>query len=347
MIHLILLLLQTGSLDDAAAAFAKGDKAAREQLVKAGVSSILPLRKVRDRAPEPVDALLFDLKKAAAGAAAKPLVTSLDGSRSMEVGQVDFAVVIDDLSNGLPLLFDPALFRTHWQKRATLNLKDRPRREILESFCRQMDLDYGFFYGVVLIAEPGRLWPSASPPRIAPLTVQESDRAVQLIPRLSSDKAKERDEAYGDLKKLGTGAIPLLERESRRLDGEGQARCAGLIKEIQAPPPEGTFHVPAAARQKLGGGDDDLRFQLQQAQVSFKVQDIVLDGAMRLMLMPRQIQFELAPSLKDVHLTLDLQNHSMWAVLGLATHCCGFDFLILDGKVVIDRKEEIQRRLAK
>ena len=104
--------------------------------------------------------------------------------------------------------------------------------------------------------------------------------------------------------------------------------------------------MPAASRQKLDGADEALRKSLDESQISFKVCDILLDGAMRLLLQPRQIPYQLAPSLKEVRVTLDMQNQSAWAAICLATHSCGFDFLILDGKIVMDTKEEIERRLA-
>ena len=349
MLPLLLFLLQADprSLDDAVAAFAKGDAAARQTVLKAGSSSILPLRKVRSQAAEKIDALIYEIKTLADGAPPQAILNALDAPRSMEVGEVAFEVAVDDLSNGLPLLFDPALFQSHWGKNVVLNLKDRPRREILESLCRQLDLDFGFFYDVVLIAAPGRLWPAARPQRAVPLTREESTLAATLIERLASEKLQEREEAFNFLKKLGKGAIPLIEKGANHEDAERRARCVALVKELTDPPTPATFHRPAAAQQKLTGADEDLRARLAENRVSFKVQDIVLDGAMRLLLQPRDIPVQLAPGLKDVRLTLDLQNQTSWTVICLATHCCGFDFLIRDGRLVIDTREEIQHCLAK
>jgi hypothetical protein len=348
MLNLIFLLLQTASLDDAAASFAKGDPSAREDILKAGVSSILPLRKVRAQSPERVDALIFEIKTRGEELPAKALLDALEAARSMELGQVCFEVAVDDLSNGLPLVFDPALFRTHWGKNVTLNLKERPRREILESLCRQAGLDYGFFYGVVLIAEPGRLWPApALKPRVTPLSAEESERASTLIQRLGSDVYQEREEAQAALKKLGTGAIPLLEKGAQGEDLERRTRCTALVRALTEPPPQAVFHRPAAAQQKLAGPDEALRKRLFSEMVSFKVADIVLDGAMKLMLQPRQVPHQLSPSLLNARVTLDAQNQTAWTLLSLATHHCGYDFMIENGKVVVDTREEIQRRLGK
>lgn len=346
MLHLtLLLLLQTPSLDDAVAAFAKGDDAAVDEIVKLGACSILPLRKVRDRSPERIDALLFELKMRAE-TPSKATLAALKTVHTIRAETVELDMALASLSDSMPLLFDPALFKTHWKKEVNLNQTGVPVRETLELFCRQLGLDYGFFCGVVLIADPARLWPSTLPPRAVPLTDEESARAVKMIEKLASEQFKEREEATAALLKLGKGAIPVLEKGAQGEDAERRARCETLIRDLTGAMPEGLFHRPGAAQQKLAGGEDDLRTMLQQAQVSFKVQDIVLDGAMRLLLQPRQMAFQIAPAARDVRLTLDLQNQSSWAVIALATQTVGFDFLIQDGKVFIDTREEIQRRLA-
>jgi hypothetical protein len=347
MLNLTLLLLfQTPSLDDAVAAFAKGDESVREEIVKLGVCSILPLRKVRDRAPERIDALLFDLKQRAESPS-KAMLDKLQEVHTFQTASIGIDLALAELSDMFPMLFDPALFRSHWDRKVQLNQTGVLKRETLESFCRQLGLDYAFYCGVVLIAEPVRLWPATLPPRAVPLTVEESAQALKLIEKLASEQFRERETATAALMKLGKGAIPLLEKGAQGEDAERRARCQSLIRDLTGTMPEGTFHRPAAARQKLAGGDDDLRTALQLSQVSFKVHDIVLDGAMRLLLQPRQVAVQIAPAARDVRLTLDLQNQSSWAVIALATHCCGFDFMIQDGKVVIDTREEIQRRLAK
>ena len=342
-----LLLLQVPSLEESVAAYANGDEKARNEVVKAGLSAILPLRKMRAQAPERIDALIYELKTHADGIPEKALLDAMDGKQAMECGEAGFAVAFDELSRGVSLLFDPALFRTHWDKSVKLDAKERPRRETLDSFCRQLGLDYGFFYGSVLIAEPARLWPAPAPVvRATPLTADETARAAKLIERLGAEEFQAREEAQAELKKMGKATIPLLEKGALGDDAERRARCTALVKALTEPPATATFHRPAAARQKLAGPDDKLRTQLGSEMVSFKVADIVLDGAMRLMLQPREIPVQLAPAATGVRLTLDLQNQTAWAIISLATHTVGFDFMIEKGKLVIDTREEIERRVA-
>jgi hypothetical protein len=348
---LLLFLLQAAapqrSIDDAVAAFAKGDDKAREDILKTGIASILPLRRVRKEAPEKIDGLIYEIKTQVEDKPSKQVLDTLEAARSIELGQVPFEAAVDDLSRDLTLTFDPMLFRTHGGKNVTLTLKNRPRRDILDSICSQLNLDYGFFYGVVLIAEPARLWPVVPPVfRDTPLTAEESDRAAKLIERLSHDDFQEREQAQAELKKLGKGTIPLLEKGSSVEDAERRARCLALVRTFTAPPAPATFHRPAAAQQKLAEADEALRKRLSEDAVSFKVQDIVLDGAMRLLLQPREIPFQLAGALRNPRVTLDLQNLTAWAVISVATHSCGADFLIQNGQVVIDMQDKIQKRLA-
>jgi hypothetical protein len=348
MLPLLLVLLQAvpaqRTLEERLAAFAKGEDEVRADILKAGPCAIPPLLKLRDQAPERIDRLLYELKKSAAGFPTQPLADRLDQSRSIDSADIEFFSAIGELCTEFPLILDPSLFQTHFGRKLSLVAKERPRREILESLCRQSDLDYGFFFGTVLIAAPVRLWPRALPLRDVPLSAEETERARTLVERLGVERVEDRDAAYAALMKLGKGAILLIEEGAKGSDREGRARCLDLLKRLKAPPLEGTFHVPAVARQKLSGADEELRKALD-AQIGFKVQDIALDGAMRLLLQSQRIPFQLAPALKDVRLTLDVSNINSFAAVALATQSCGFDFLILDGKLVIDWRENIARLL--
>src|SRR5262245_43546457 len=88
---LLLLFLQAAQkqpIEEAVAAFARGDAAARDEVLKGGIGAILELRKVRERAPEKIDALIYELKTAD-GVPAKSLLEALEGKQSLEFGVVN------------------------------------------------------------------------------------------------------------------------------------------------------------------------------------------------------------------------------------------------------------------
>jgi hypothetical protein len=101
-------------------------------------------------------------------------------------------------------------------------------------------------------------------------------------------------------------------------------------------------------RQKLSGEDETIRRAVQQIRVAFKVSDIAFNGAVHLLLVPHKIPFETSRSLQDARVTLDVQgfDFTLGMVLCLASHAYGYDFMVQDGKLVFDTKEEIERRLA-
>lgn len=349
MLPCLLLLFQAAlperPLEEAVEAFVKGEEKARAEILKAGACSILPLRKVRDRAPARTDALLYEIKKASAGFDVKTLVDALEARRSFDLGEVEFPAAYVELTENLPLLFDPALFRTHYERKVKIQMKDRPRREILEAMCRELGLDWGFFYDIVLMGPPERLWPSGPPPRTVPLTDAESRRAATWVEQLNDEQVDRREEALAALSKLGEGVIPLLEKAAQSRDAEGAGRARDLIARLRKPPPSGVFRSPAAERQKLAEADEAFRKSLRENMVSFKVADIVLVGALQLLLRPREIPFELAPSLNNIRVTVDLQNVSAWAVVSITCHAEGIDFVIENGKLIFDTKDALERRI--
>jgi hypothetical protein len=167
-----------------------------------------------------------------------------------------------------------------------------------------------------------------------------------LVKGLSSDRIEERDKTSAALKALGTGVVPLLEEGARGADGEVRARCSDLIRQLTAPPIPAVFRSPAVLQQKLAGADAELLKRLrEEEQISFKVHDIVLSGAMTLMCRPRKIPCRLGEALHKARVTLDVQNVSAWTLISVAAHAHGFDLLIRNGFVVIDTKDEIERQI--
>jgi hypothetical protein len=70
------------SIQDRIEAFLEGDAAAREDLLKWGRLSIPPLREARDKAPEKIDALVFELKRGLAYPKDSALPDLLEGKES-------------------------------------------------------------------------------------------------------------------------------------------------------------------------------------------------------------------------------------------------------------------------
>lgn len=342
---LLLVALTQVSLDESAAAFAKGDDAPRAAILRAGPYGIGPLRKVRGRSPERVDALVLDLKAAVGGPDAALLEAFRKETEPPLVGG-RFLIVFEDLREDLRLLLDPGI----WE------LVDKPvkvggkcsRRERLDAACRDAGLDYGFAYGGVVVSTAERLWPSGPPP--APpraLAAEEAARARKWVEELDHESFETREEATKALKALGAGAVPLLEEGAKRAQPELAYRCRDLLALARRGPPAGLFGRPAAERQKLEGDDAALYQRLRESQSSIKVSDIVIDGCLRLCLQPRNIPYRGADATRRKRVTLDLMNVSGATVVSLVCHANGLDFMIRDGAVYVDSKEEIEALVGK
>lgn len=346
-ILLLLPLLQAApgrSAEASAAAFADGDPAAREEILNAGLAAVLPLRKARARSPARVDLLLYELKKAEAKVAADAS-KEFEKEHALEPGAMTFAEAAEGLSGPFPLAVDPTLLRDLPGRKVTVEGK-RSRRETLDAVCAQAGVDYRFFYDALLVSTPERLWPPPPPPPRGPLAEAERARAERWIEELGSDAPEERAKALRGLKELGTAAVPLLEKNVSRGDSEIARRCGDLLRGALKPPFGGVFRAPAAERQRLEGADAELAKALRDMAVSFKVQDIVASGALRLFLTPRQVRSRWTPAVDRIRITLDLQNIPGWALLSILCHAYGLDFMIEDGDVFVGTKDEIERKLA-
>ncbi|HEU4338672.1 MAG TPA: STN domain-containing protein [Planctomycetota bacterium] len=162
LMFVLLVQAQEPTLEDRIAAFAKGDAAAREALLKHGVGAILALHKARDKAPEKIDALVFEIKKAAAYPKDTKAPDSLDVKCKLQMSNQSPADVIAYLREftGANLIcdrFDPADLKA---AKVDLAIDDVPMRQALDQLCRVTGLDYGFFHNVIVVGKPERLWPA-------------------------------------------------------------------------------------------------------------------------------------------------------------------------------------------
>ena len=158
----MLIQAQEPTLDERIAAFAKGDAAARESLLKHGVGAIVALNKARDKAPEKIDALVFEIKKAAVYPKDSKAPDVLDVKIKLQMSNQSPADVIAYFREftGANLICDR--FDAADLKVATVDLAtdDAPMRQALDQMCRLTGLDYGFFHNVIVIGKPERLWPA-------------------------------------------------------------------------------------------------------------------------------------------------------------------------------------------
>jgi hypothetical protein len=335
--------------------YAKGDDSVAAAILKKGAQAMLLLRDARGSAPARVDRLVYELKKALAGPREASAVKALEAKGALPVppGKDSAAMTLYEayahLTEKLPLLHDPQLLARMGDPAASVSVgaKEEPYRDLLDSICRQAGFDYGFFYGYVLVSTPERLWPERPRPDAGPLGEKDVERARRWIEALNSDNPDDRSAALRGLKGFGRPVLPLLEKALDRKEPELAARVRDLVQGIDRPLGTGLFGAPALDRQKLEGADAKLREALRAERVSFKVVDIVIEGALALMLQPRNVPYQLSPAVKGHRVTLDLQNVEGEAIVALLCHSAGMDVMIRNGELWVDTREEIERAVGK
>lgn len=339
-------------LDDWIEAFVKGSDTERALILKTGAPAILPLRRARDRAPDRVDDLLFDLKRAVAAPEDALLAGKLGPGMTVDLtDRFDpaapiFGLFFDLFSRDLPLLLDPATLSTAPNKPVSPKSTVGPRRAVLDDVCRQAGLDYGFFFGRILVSEPERLWPAGPFPDPRPLTPDETGRVKDWIENLQSDRIADREAATDSLKRFGRPAVPLLRLGAGGKEAEPAARCRDLLVLLDPPPRQGLFGPPGADRQKLSGADADVRKTLLEKPMSVKISQMSLDNSFKLLFKQFGMVHSCGPRAAAILITIDAQDTSSWAIISVLTQAYGCDFMILDGKIHVDTREEIRLRLA-
>jgi len=339
-----------GPLLDLIRRFASGDDTARPEILKAGAPAILLLRESRAQAPARIDDLLFDLKKQIAGPEGAKAALALEEKRSLEIprGVEDpFWYAYDQLKafQDLPLSHDPILLsRPLGDEGTSLDMVARSGREILDALCVKVGIDYGFFYGRILLSTPERLWPSVALPPAPALGKDEAERIRQWVEDLKNENPDVRTKAMERFKKLGRATLPILEVNAKRPETEIAARCRELIA-LFSLSEQGMFGRPGAERQNLKGEDARFYKSLKDQSASFKCAAVPMEGFLRLYLGPRGIPFDIAPTIKQVQVVTDAQNESLWLGLTVVCQGKGVDFMIRDGKLYFDTKGEIEKRV--
>jgi hypothetical protein len=189
----------------------------------------------------------------------------------------------------------------------TVNLDNATVYEAVEKISAQMKLPFGVQFGRVVLGK------RPDPIALAPVRLAARPAEVaRLIADLSNDLPARRDEASKNLRRLGFGAEPALWTALDASSPETQSRAAELLRELygagttrEPVPPDGekrpkvtldcsNVPLPEAIAEILRQAGDfplvwDSRINLFEETVSFKVQGIVPEGALRLLLQPRNI----------------------------------------------------------
>jgi hypothetical protein len=350
MILLLIALCQAapaaGTLEGVAASYADGDDSARPALLRAGADAVLPLRKARDRAPKRIDPLLFEVKAAAGGASCAEAAKSLRALRTIEFSDASVREALQQLGGRIPLLYDPT-FKDEVLSRHFSLLRYRvPGWEILDEVVRTVGVDWGFVYGKALVSSPERLWPSGPTPPTEPLDRSVAARAAKSLEELESDVPGERAAAFDRLRDLGAAAIPLLEEGAARKEAEVSARCRELLAHARGARSVAVFRAPAAESQRLQGADAELRRSLQERTVTFQSSYQPLDAFFQFGFGSPRLAVDLGSSIGADRVFTDFVDEPAWTVLALICHACGCDFILRDGKVFIDGRSAIEKRLA-
>jgi len=347
---LLLALAQTPetkpTIEDRVAAFLKGDGAARAELLRLGVRAIRPLQKARETGPRSIDYLVFEIKMAAAypSAVALPqrfaerqgLVTNRQWPEPGLLAQVF-------QQKGIPLFTDR--FDSDRLKPAQMVMfNPESPLQLIEMFCKDTGLDYGFFHNSVVIGRSERLWPDHSPAKVTSLDELGLDLARSLMAKLEDPSIETREAASRGLVALGSGVIPLLESQRKGAGAELASRLDAILRVVAVR--QGPFRPAACLGQKLTGGDEALlnKIKIAAPKLAFDRAEIreVLDtlGA------AHGMSFEISPDHAKNVTTIHTSGQTLLDVLSLITQSHDLDFLISGGKVVIDTRGAIEKRLA-
>ncbi|HEU4338673.1 MAG TPA: hypothetical protein VFS19_01280 [Planctomycetota bacterium] len=158
----LLIQAQEPTLEDRIAAFIKGDAAARESLLKHGAPAIRPLLKERDKAPEKIEELLFEIRARVAHPKDTPLVEKLRKPASVKLHKSKFEDALGFVREfcGVPVVVDRWEAKDLLAEEVTVEVGREPVRRALDLICRQTGLDYGIFHNAVVVGKPERLWPA-------------------------------------------------------------------------------------------------------------------------------------------------------------------------------------------
>ena len=335
-------------IDDHIAAFLKGDSAARSELAKLGAFAIRPLRSARDKNPGKVDALILELKKAAAHPKDTVVVEMLGAKvrfvQEWELQGWNLADIRE--KSHLQVFLDSSAQGDVKPAKAAIKVEDGPAHAVFDQIFAQTGLDYGIFHNVVVIGKPERLWPPGPPAQGRALKAEEVARARELVEQLDDETIETREAATRDLLKLGPGVVAVLEACLGRKEPEIVARCQSMIESLRRIP-RGAYGPPAAERQKLSGEDDSI-FNLMKIKTypKIRLREVPLSGFADILLGSKDVPFRFEGKSGGGALSLDSEGMTLMDLWCLMTQSIGADFVIREGTVVIDFRDNIEKLLS-
>ena len=325
------------SLDARIDAFLKGDAAARAELVKLGAYAIRPLQRAEGKNPKVVDALVYELKLAAAYPQWPEIAARLDYEATPTGGGMAVEWAPSLVRNlGLPAFADEIDFGKLKAKTFDVRLTGVSLWLILDDICRQTGLEWGLFHHHVVIGHPDRLWPSGPPVKIVDLTEEAVARAKKLVERLADESIEVRESASKELMAMGPAVVKLLESNLARREGEIAARCATIVENLRVTP-KGKFGKSGADRQDLSGEDEKLSDRLRafKATVNFDKQTLrqiaehfaKVDG----------LPIDVDAAVPDKPVSVSFKASHVHDILALITQSQGLDFTIRNGRIRIGK----------
>jgi hypothetical protein len=186
-----------------------------------------------------------------------------------------------------------------------INVRNGTVQDAVEQMAASLGMPYRVMHGRLVIGKQALL-PGLGPVRVR---LPGADPARH-IPDLGSDDPKRRDAASAALRRLGFGAEPALWEALDAESLEIRSRASTLLKALYAPPyhrnlpPVGMKQGPPVTLRRQnqpiaqvvtdvlrhGNGEYsivwDTRTTLPDGSVTFEIRDLVLDGALRLLLQP-------------------------------------------------------------
>jgi hypothetical protein len=349
MIALILAALiqtQETSVESRIDAFIKGDPAARAELAKLGAAAIRALQKARDRGPEKIDALVYELKKAAAFPKCDLVIADLEKTKSIDTIEVSVESALLQIVQGIVGAAFVDKLDMSLLKSRTFRLQHRAPvsvRAILDDLCGQTGLDYGMFHNHLVLGHPHRLWPSGPPEKPRALTAEETARAKALVEQLADELIEVREAATRDLKAMGPPVLPVLKGGLSSTEADLVARCRALIWQLEYRP-RGAFGPPPADRQDLPPDDEKLLNQIRSIKVSLDFQNTTLTDAAAYLKEFAGVKLEVNDR-ENTKSSFRIRAGTVFDALCLMTQARGLDFMIQDGKVLIDSGPALELRV--